>query len=209
LQRRGVAGGDVLIEVVHQPTGEVAGKLLLDMKNHARWSSKFTSKLAADKTAADADFALLVSSGTMPAGEQQICIRDGVIVCATERVGALVTLLRKIVLDNFVLKLSVERRDAKAERLFDFVVGPACTDLFDRLAKLTRDLEALAAAEEKAHRTTWDRRSGIVQGIMAVHDQFVQTVASLIAEPDDGENAPGADGEVADEAVVVAEAASI
>jgi hypothetical protein len=99
-----------------------------------------------------------------------------------------VTLLRKIVLDNFLLRLSVERRDAKSERLFDFVVGPACTDLFDRLDTLTRDLEALAVAEEKGHRTTWDRRSGIVQGIMAVHDQFVNTIAALISESGDADH---------------------
>jgi hypothetical protein len=74
------------------------------------------------------------SRGAMPAGEQQLCLRDGVLVTVPDRVGVLVTLLRRVILDNFVLKLSVERRDAKAERLFDFIVSPACNAQFDKSA---------------------------------------------------------------------------
>jgi hypothetical protein len=177
---RGTRGGDVLIEVLLRDTGETAGKILLDSKSHSKWQSTFTRKLLADKSAIDADFALLVSA-VLPANEQQICIRDSVICCVPERAPILVSLLRKVIVDNFVLKLSAERRDEKASRLLDFIVSAAGTDLFDRLLKVTRDLEALDVTEQKSHKITWAKRAELVQGVITVHEQFVRTVGEIIS----------------------------
>src|SRR5213079_2880233 len=68
---KGQPGPDVVVEVIHN--GEPVGKIILDSKNHARWSNKFTAKLRADQLAEGADFAIL-SASVFPAGAQQLHI---------------------------------------------------------------------------------------------------------------------------------------
>lgn len=178
---RGVRGGDVLIEVLASDGQTVAGKILLDSKAISKWGSSLPRKLALDKAAIEADFGLLVTT-TLPAGEQQtgICIRDGIICCTVERAPVLVTLLRKIIIDNHVLKLSVQERDTKADRLFNFLVSGAGNGLLDRLLRLSQDLDALGVAEERAHKLTFSKRSELVRGLVEVHGTFTETIAEVI-----------------------------
>lgn len=178
---RGVKGGDVLIEVLSGDDQTVAGKILLDSKAVSKWQSSLSRKLALDKAAIEADFGLLVSN-TLPAGEQQtgICIRDGIICCTVERAPVLVTLLRNIIIDNHVLKLSVQERDTKADKLFNFLVSGAGNGLLDRLLRLSRDLETLGIAEERAHKLTFSKRADLIRGLVEVHGTFTETIAEVI-----------------------------
>jgi hypothetical protein len=174
---KGMRGPDVLIEVIDH--GEVVGKIVLDSKNRARWSNKFTTKLRSDQIAEGADHAIL-SSSVFPAGTQQLYIQDGVIVASPQRVVVLVHLLRKQIIDNFVQKLGAEARNEKADRLYTFILSPAADDLFDRLLKLTRDLSALDTTEVKAHQATRAKRAELVQSVVAIREQFCGVVAEIV-----------------------------
>jgi hypothetical protein len=174
---KGVRGPDVLVEVIDHD--EVVGSIVLDSKNHARWSNKFTSKLRSDQLAERADHAIL-SSSVMPAGARQLHVQDNVIVADPARVVVLVHLLRKQIVDNFRLKLGAEARNEKADKLYSFILSPTCDDLFDRLLKLTRELQDLSAAEERSHRTTWAKRAELVLGVVDVHDTVTSTIANVI-----------------------------
>jgi hypothetical protein len=174
---KGVRGPDVIVEVVDH--GEVVGKIVLDSKNHARWSNRFTTKLRSDQLAEGADHAIL-SSSIMPAGARQLHVQDNVIVADPARVVVLVHLLRKQIIDNFRLKLGAEARNEKADKLYSFILSATSDDLFDRLLKLTSDLAALDATEAKAHQSTWMKRAELVEGVIIVREQFCGVVADII-----------------------------
>jgi hypothetical protein len=174
---KGKKGPDVIAEVVHG--GAVVGSIVLDSKNHARWSNKFTTKLRADQLAEGADFAILASN-VFPAGAQQLHIQDGVIVASPARVVVLVHLLRRQIVENHRLKLSAEARDDKAEKLLAYIVSPACTDLFDRIVRLTADMADLDIKEASVHETTWKKRGELIRGIQAVHTEFSGAVTRII-----------------------------
>lgn len=174
---KGVKGPDILIEVVHN--GAVVGKVAVDCKNHKRWSNGFTAKLRADQLDEGADFAVL-SSSVFPAGARQLHIQDNVIVADPARVPVLVHLLRRQIVDNFMSKLGAEAKDAKAGELYNFILSPTCDDMFDRLLKLTRDAQALDAAEAKSHHATWMKRAELLVGVLAVREQFVGVVADIV-----------------------------
>jgi hypothetical protein len=174
---KGVKGPDVIVEVVHN--GAVVGSIVLDSKNHARWLHAFTRKLRADQLAGGADFAIL-SSSVFPAGAQQLHIQDGVIVANPARVVMLVHLLRRQVIQNHVLKLGSEARNEKADKLYSFIISPACTDLLDRIVKLTEDMAALDFKEASVHETTWKKRADLIRGVQASHDEFSATMSRII-----------------------------
>jgi hypothetical protein len=175
---KGVPGPDVLVEVLLDD-GRVAGKIALDSKMHARWSNRFTSKLRSDQLAEGADFAIL-STSVFPSGARQLHEQDKVLVADPARVPVLVSLLRRIIMDNHVQRLGQEERNSKADRLYDFVLSKTCDDLFDGLLALSRDLAALDLTERKAHETTWEKRAALTSAVATIHDQFVRTVADII-----------------------------
>jgi hypothetical protein len=174
---KGVKGPDIIVEVVHK--GAVVGSIVIDCKNHKRWSNSFTVKLRSDQLALGADFAIL-STAVFPASARQLHIQDNVIVADPARVVVLAHLLRRQIVDNFMLKLGAEARNEKADKLYDFILSPKCDDLFDRLLKLTRDAQALDKNEAKSHVAVWEKRAELFVGIMAVREQFVSVVADII-----------------------------
>jgi hypothetical protein len=174
---KGVRGPDVLVEVIEH--GEVVGKIVLDSKNHAKWSNKFTIKLRSDQLIEGADFAIL-SSNVFPAGSHQLHVQDNVIVADPARVPVLVHLLRKQIVDNFVQKLGAEARNEKADKLYEFVLSPTCDDLFDKLLGLTRDLAVLDQTESKTHIATWSKRAGLIEGVIGVRARFCGVVSDII-----------------------------
>lgn len=175
---KGQRGPDVIVEVMHG--GAAVGSIVLDSKNHKAWQNKFTAKLRADQLAEGAEFAIL-STSVFPAGEAQMCLRDNVIVASPQRVPVLVHLLRRQIVENDRLKLTTAARDEKADKLLDYITSPGCTDLFDRIVKLTVDMVDLDRAETTAHQKTWGKRADLIRGVQALHDEFSSAVSAIIA----------------------------
>lgn len=174
---KGTPGADVVIEVIHK--GDVAGRIILDSKNHAKWSNRFCSKLRSDQLAANADFAIL-STTTFPAGKQHIHVQDNVIVASPARVPVLVELLRRLVIQSHLLKLGIEGRNEKADAIFDFVTSETCSDLFERVAKLTNEMDAIDRAETVAHEKVWSKRAELNRSIRSAYDEFAGTFHRII-----------------------------
>lgn len=174
---KGVRGADVVIEVIHK--GNVAGKIILDSKDHARWSNKFTQKLRSDQITEGADFAIL-STTTFPAGKEHVHVQDHIVVASPARVPALVELLRRLVIQNYVMRLSMEARNEKAEAVFAFITSPACSDLIERIAKLTGELDAIDRAETAAHEKVWTKRGDVHRAIRSAYEDFSATLNRII-----------------------------
>jgi hypothetical protein len=176
---KGVKGPDIILEVVHN--GAVAGSIVIDCKNHKKWQSVFTKKLRNDQLARGADFAIL-SSSTFPKGGRQLHITgDHIIIADPARVTVLVHLLRRQIIQNHMLKLGSEARNEKACRLLDFIISPVCTDLLERIVKLTEELVALDRTETAAHQKTWTRRADLIRGVQQFHDDFAASIDRIIS----------------------------
>jgi hypothetical protein len=165
------------LEVIHQ--GNIAGKIIFDSKDHLRWSNNFTKKLRADQLATVADFAIL-STTTFPAGKEHIHVQDNVVVANPARVLALVELLRRLVIQNYISKLSMEARNEKAEAVFAFITSATCSDLFERIAKLTDELDAIDRAETVQHEKVWSKRADANRAIRSAFEDFTATVNRII-----------------------------
>jgi hypothetical protein len=174
---KGVKGPDIILEVVHN--GTVAGSIVIDCKNHKRWQSVFTKKVRNDQLALGADFGIL-SSSTFPKGARQLHIADHILIADPARVTVLVHLLRRQIIQNYLLKLGSEARNEKASLLLDFIVSPVCTDLLDRIVRLTGDMADLDLKETSTHQAVWKKRGELVHGVQTVHAEFSAAVSRII-----------------------------
>jgi hypothetical protein len=176
---KGRRGPDVVVEVVHG--GAVVGSIVLDSKNHQRWSSSFTRKLRSDQLAAGADFGIL-SSASFPAAAEQhhLYLSDGVIVARPALVSVLVSLLRQQVIESYRLRLTGHNRNEKADALLAYLSSKQAGDVLDQIVKLTDDAVALDQSEKESHQKVWRRRSDLIAGIRAAHDSFFGEVGRII-----------------------------
>jgi hypothetical protein len=175
---KGVKGPDVIIEVAHE--GSIAGKIVLDSKDHLRWSHKFTTKLRADQIAENADFAIL-SSSIFPAGARELHIQNNVIVASPPRVLVLVHLFRRQIIENYRLRLIVEARNEKGAKLLAYIASAGCADLFERIAKLTADLLDIEQSDAAWQERTRNKRTRLIRGVQTVHDDLVGTINRILA----------------------------
>jgi hypothetical protein len=176
---KGTRGPDVIVEVVSE--GTIAGKIVLDSKDHLRWSNRFTSKLRADQIAEAADFAVL-STNTFPAGARELYIQDNVIVARPARVPVLLQLLRRQIIESFRLKLSTVTRNEKGAKLLTFIASTNCTDLFERAAKATADLLNIEESDAAWQAKTRTKRTVLIHGVQGAHGEFVGAINRILTE---------------------------
>lgn len=183
---KGVNGADVIHEVVHN--GKVCGKIIYDAKNRDSWQNGFATKLHADKLAERADHAVL-SSNKFPKGTEQLHIQDGVIVASPARVLALAELLRRQILQTHELRISNDAREQKTETLYAFITSERCKQLLDSIEAQAGKMTDLDAAEQKAHRLTWERREKLIQSVKKTHGDLVFEIDRIIGTAGNGPEA--------------------
>jgi hypothetical protein len=174
-----VRGADIIHRVIH--SGAIAGTILYDSKNRARWTNNYVSKLRDDQREARADFAIL-STTTFPRGVRQLHVIENVIIASPARVVALSGLLRRQVVLAHVLRMSNQARDEKKERLFDFVTSERCAQLLDRFAKLADDMTNLEVKEVASHQAVWRKRGEYIRAIQKAYEDVSTSLSELLSE---------------------------
>lgn len=180
---KGVQGPDVVLEIAN--TGR---RVIIDSKAHAKWSSRFITKLRDDQVREDADFAIL-SSSAFPKGTRQLHLIEGVIVADPARVVAVITILRRHILQTHLLKLTLTNRQSKADRLLDYIVSRDAHDLFDRLHRTANALVDLEIKEADAHHGIWRKRGELIRSVQQVHEDLTSAVEAIVTDASD---VPGA-----------------
>lgn len=69
------------------------------------------------------------------------------------------------------------------------MVSPACSDLIERIGKLTGELDAMDRAETVAHEKVWTKRADLNRAIRSAYEHFAATINRII-ETAPGDNEP-------------------
>ena len=193
---KGLAGADVIHEVIRN--GQVCGKIVYDSKSRNAWKNEYVTKLKADQLAERAEHALL-SCNKLPQGAQQIHLQDGVIIAHPQRVLALAQILRRHVIETHELRIGNEKRDEKTAELYAFITSDRCKQLLEQIALQAQRMLELEAAEERAHRMTWEKRGKLIRSVQKVHNDLcfeIERVVGTAGEADaaNAENDPSTAG---------------
>jgi hypothetical protein len=179
--KRGAPGADIVHKVMD--SGRICGSIVYDSKNRTAWRNNYITKLHSDQLAAKADHAILACA-VFPAGNRQLHVQDGVVVANPARVVALVSILRKHLIQVATMRLSDDARAEKMAALYDFVISERFNQLLSQLSVITEDMLELEVKEKRAHDNTWKKRGELIRA-------SEQTQGSLAAEIDRIVTAPG------------------
>ena len=184
---KGAMGADIVHDVVEN--GKVCGKIVYDRKNRSDWKTKYATKLRDDQIAEKADHAIL-STNKFPEGEDQLCMREHVILACPARVRWLAELLRGHIILTHELRVSNEARDEKTAELYAFINSERCRQLLDSIETLVKKLEEIDVAEQKAHSGVWKKRGELLKSVLKANGVFCFEIDRIIGTAADDEAAP-------------------
>ena len=175
----GVTGADV-VHVVRNNLGQPSGSILYERKHTQSFVNDWISKIKEDGRRVNADICVIVTR-TMPKGNNQTHLRDGVWVCKADDVLIITTLLRDGLIKQYSAFASQQDKGSKMEMLYDYLRSTDFQNhilgLLDAFNKMDRSLnkEKIDAwkrfAEREAHLEQakkgiinfWGRVDGIAQ----------------------------------------------
>lgn len=178
---KGLSGADVIHEIVRN--GQVCGKIVYDSKSRNAWKNEYVTKLRADQMVERAEHAIL-SCNKLPQGAQQIHVQEGVIVAHPQRVIVLAQILRRHVIETHELRVGNEQREEKTAELYAFITSDRCKQLFEQIALQAQRMLELEAAEERAHKVTWERRGKLIRSVQKVHNDLCFEIERVIGTGD-------------------------
>jgi hypothetical protein len=174
---KGLPGAD--IRQVVRYNGRECGKIMHDSKNHKVFRNEHVKKLLQDKIAAGAEHAIL-STHQFPQGTCQLHLQDGVLLANPARVIAIVTLIRHLMLQIHILRLSNTQREHKTAALYAFMVSEQCAQLFSRIDANAEELLDLQVREKKSHDNTWKKQGLLIKQIQKTQADLSNEISCII-----------------------------
>jgi hypothetical protein len=154
--KKGEPGADIIHEVMHN--GLYCQTIVYDSKNRRLWQNLFVQKLHADKVAAKAEHAILVSA-VFPNGQRDLCVVDDVIVARMSQVVTIAKLLRDSIITDHLRNLSFKDRTEKKERLYQLITSEMFRQRMATIERSVRELEKIDTKEAEEHRRVWAART--------------------------------------------------
>lgn len=153
---KGVPGADVSQRVWEE--GLDCGVILYECKDTKSWGAGFVSKLASDKTAAGAAYAILVSTAGPPKSNG-FAVLDGVTIVQPRFALDLVRIIRDTLVIAKKSQSAGQNSGFKAEELLSFLQSPDFVNKVKAALKAIGELESLQSREQRAHELLWKRQT--------------------------------------------------
>jgi len=149
--KKGERGADSIL-TVKTNIGDVAGKIIYEIKRTKTWQKNWIDKFREDLGKKNANFGILVSE-VYPNGITHMTQIKGVWVCSFTEYQNLSVVLRHAILLLFEMKNSHKNKGFKMELLHEFLTGPdfknSVESIINSFTNLKRDL---------------DKEKGVIQG---------------------------------------------
>lgn len=144
---KGVKGGDIIQEVWDK-RGNLAGKILWELKNTKTWSEGWVDKLKTDQRGINAEEAVLITE-VLPTDMKVAGFRNGIWVTRQEFVLSLADTLRAKLIQLYYVRQSVEGKDEKMNTLFAYLSG---TEFKHRIEAIIESFSGMQTEVEKEKR---------------------------------------------------------
>jgi hypothetical protein len=174
---KGAPGADIHHVVIDH--GHECGTIIYDSKNHKVFRTDHVAKLAEDQIHARAEHAIL-SLHKFPKGTGQLHMKDGVLLANPARVVAVVTLIRRHLVQTRTLRLSNAEREEKTAKLYAFITSERYTQLLNRIEKQAKGLLELQAKEVQWHNNNWEKRGEAYRTIQRARADLESDVYRII-----------------------------
>ena len=153
---KGEFGGDVLHRVMG-PTGQPCGIILWESKRTKNWIEGWLPKLRDDQRAANADFAMLVTT-VLPKGVESFDLVDNVWIVEPRFAIPLAMALRQSLVDLAAARVAQEGQQTKMELVYQYLTGPRFRHRIEAIVERFTEMQADLERERKAMTRLWAKR---------------------------------------------------
>jgi hypothetical protein len=147
--------GDVLQIVMHGK--KPAGKIIYECKRTPRISGAHIRQAATAKHFREADFAVVVTTGTRK-GFSGLAEVNGVLVVAPLGVIPLAHLLRDHIIEMVKANIMGEKRAVVAHKLLKYITSPQFRNPIQEVTRTATELQQMIVQEWKDHKRIWEKR---------------------------------------------------
>lgn len=148
-------GGDVLHHV--RLDGKLAGTIIYECKRTPRIQTQHVRQAHRAKQSREADFAVLVTTGTKR-GFSGLAQISNVLVVSPLGVLALAALLRNHIIEMMRARIAKEKRARIADELVRYITSPQFRNPIEEVVQLTSELQDMIRSEAKQHFKVWKQR---------------------------------------------------
>jgi len=134
-----------------------AGKIIYECKRTPRISSAHLQQAASAKQFREADFAVLVTTGTRK-GFSGLAEDGGVLIVAPLGVIPLAHLLREHIIRMVRAKITREKRAVVAHKLLKYITSPQFRNPIEEVTRIATELQQMIVQEWKDHKRVWEKR---------------------------------------------------
>jgi hypothetical protein len=182
--KKGKNGSDIAVRVFH-PNGTCVGTIAVECKSVQRYSSAWVPKLRADMITMGAAYGVLTTAA-FPQGENQLAVRDGVIIAHPARLVAVIGILRRAIIALNSFRLTQEERDEKMAAVYRLMISDRASSRWDRMSEAAAALVEIETSDAVHQDRVRTKRLGLIHAVQAVHSEFVGDLDGIIrGEPED------------------------
>lgn len=176
---KGINGGDC-IQTIRTNSGAVVGKILYEVKDTARFSNGFITKLKDDNLTTKADIMVIITA-VMPPDMKNVLfgVKDGVWICSKTAVAELAVALRYGLLKLQSFIAVQQGRESKAELLYNYLTSEEFNSVFKAMLDDFRALQESHNAEKIKMQRLWTQRQKTLERMLANSANFFGSIKSI------------------------------
>lgn len=178
--RKGVAGGDVLHEVIG-PNQVPAGIILWESKACKSWSNDWISKIKRDTRDANAAMSV-IATAAMPKDVELFERIDGVYVVSVRCVLPLARILRQLLIDLSTIRAAASVGDGRAEKLLDYMASRKFGNRVLAIMEASTALQADLDSEKRSTARRWARMQLHIDAVAVEIDSMYGDLQVLVGD---------------------------
>jgi hypothetical protein len=155
--KKGEEGADIL-QVVKSPSGQTAGKGVIECKEARSWKSIWLKKLRQDQTEAEADFSILITTVFPKEMTKEFDLIEGVWITSPRLADKLILMLRQQVLVAHQSRSANKVTDDQKGKLFSYLTSPRFRQIIENELGTVESLLKELDNEELAMSRIWKKR---------------------------------------------------
>lgn len=177
---RGMRGADILHKVIVD--GAEVGRLVYECKNATSWQNEWLTKARRYRTEYQTPW-VVIASRCFPRREKWFVVERGVPVIELRLIVRLAEVIRSAVVEIGLLRLTSVGRQAKAEQIFDYVLGDHFVSRFKGIAEAVVALRTQQDRERQWHAEAWAKEARLYDEVDGGRREIAAQLRAIAEAP--------------------------
>ena len=177
---RGLRGADILQKVIVD--GAEIGRIVYECKNASSWQNEWLTKARGYRTEYQTQW-VVIASRCFPRREKWFVVERGIPVIELRLIVRLAEVIRSAVVEIGSLRLTTVGRQAKAEQMFEYVLGDHFGSRVKSIGEAVTALRGQQDKERQWHAEAWAKELRLYEEVDGGRREIFAQVRAIAEAP--------------------------